>query len=237
MWYLTQLGTDRAVTRALASSEARDLQAPPGQTGSTTLADSTKVTLAAGSKLTIPQEFNTTMRAVKIAGAARFVIAPGNPQPFEIRAGDAAVIATGTTIIARSYPNDRLVTIQLREGQATVKLGKEERPLTAGQGITVEDGKTMRDATPAEIAEASNWTERRITMARQLRDVVQELNRWYNVDIKVPELKALDRPASIDAPLDSMRVAVAQVEKSANVKFGYEGQVMVFKLNADSTKR
>ena len=40
--------------------------------------------------------------------------------------------------------------------------------------------------------------------------------------------------------LDSMRVAIAQVEQSADVTFGYEGQSMVFKMNkaaADSTKR
>lgn len=239
MWWITQLGTDRAVTRALASSEARALQASPGQTGNLTLDDSTKVTLAAGSKLIIPKEFLVEMRAVRIEGAARFVVA-SNPQPFELRAGEAAVIATGTTIIARAYPNDRFVTVLLREGSATLKLGNEERPLTAGKGVVIEDGKTIRDATPAEIAEAANWTERRVTIARQLRDVVQELNRWYGVDIKVPELKALDRPASVDAPLDSMRVAIAQVEKSADVQFGYEGSVMVFKTKktgADSTTK
>jgi len=43
------------------------------------------------------------------------------------------------------------------------------------------------------------------------------------------ELKALDRPASVDAPLDSLRVAIAQVENSADVTFGYEGQTMVFR--------
>ena len=239
MWWLTQLGTDRAVTRALASSEARALQASPGQTGNLTLDDSTKVTLAAGSKLIIPKEFLVQMRAVRIEGAARFVVA-SNPQPFELRAGEAAVIATGTTIIARAYPNDRLVTVLLREGSATLKLGKEQRPLTVGKGFVIEDGNTIRDATPAEIAEAANWTNRRVTIARQLRDVVQELNRWYGVDIKVPELKALDRPASVDAPLDSMRVAIAQVEKSADVQFGYEGSVMVFKTKktgADSTTK
>ena len=50
MWWLTRLGTDRAVTRALSSSEARTLQAANGQTGNLTLDDSTKVTLAPGSK-------------------------------------------------------------------------------------------------------------------------------------------------------------------------------------------
>jgi ferric-dicitrate binding protein FerR (iron transport regulator) len=229
MWYATQLGADRAVTRALASSEARTLSAANGQTGTLTLDDSTKVMLGAGSKLTLPKQFNEQMRAVKVDGAGRFTVAPGNPLPFEIRAGNAAVIATGTTIIVRAYPNDPVVTVRVPDGQATVKVDKQERALSNGQALVIESNGTMREPTPAELGVATNWTTRRVTIARQLRDVVTELNRWYGVDIKVPELKALDRPASVDAPLDSLRVAIAQVENSADVTFGYEGQTMVFR--------
>jgi ferric-dicitrate binding protein FerR (iron transport regulator) len=239
MWWATRLGTDRAVTRALASSEARSLQASPGQTGNVTLDDSTKVTLAPGSKLTIPKLFPDQMRAVKIEGMARFSVAPGQAQPFEIRAGDAAIVATGTTIVVRAYPNDKIVTIHLRDGGANLRLGKTEQAMTAGQTSVVDDGK-VRQASAAEVAEATNWTDRRVTITRQLRDVVQEINRWYGVEIKVPELKALDRPASVDAPLDSLRVAIAQVERTADVQFGYEGQTMVFRMKkagADSTKK
>ena len=239
MWWITRLGTDRAVTRALSSSEARSLAAAPGQTGMLTLDDSTKVMLAAGSKLIIPKQFPTEMRAVKVEGAARFTVAPGNAQPFQIRAGDAAVSATGTTIMVRAYPNDPAAIVHLREGTATFRLGKEERPMTAGQTLAVADHK-VRDATPVEVAEATNWTDRRITISRKLGDVVQEINRWYGVEIKVPEVKALERPASVDAPLDSLRSAIAQVESSADVTFGYEGQTMVFrtkKAGADSAKK
>ena len=239
IWWVTRLGVDRAVTRALSSSEARTLQAASGQTGNLTLDDSTKVTLAPGSKLIIPKLFGDQMRAVKIDGAARFVVAPGNPQAFQIHAGDAAIIATGTTIVVRAYPNDTTVTVHLREGQATLRVGKTEQAITAGQTLVVGHGK-IRQASAVEVAEGTNWTDRRVTIARQLRDVVQEVNRWYGVDIKVPELKALDRPASVDAPLDSLRVAIAQVERSADVQFGYEGQTMVFrtkKAGADTTKK
>ena len=234
MWYATRLGVDRAVTRALASSEARPLVAPNGQTGTLTLDDSTRVMLGAGSKLIIPEMFNEQYRAVKIDGAARFIVAPSNPLPFEIRAGNAAVVATGTTITVRAYPNDPFVTVLVPEGTATVKVDEQERPLSAGKALVIESNGTMREPTPAELAVATNWTNRRVTVARQLKDVVQEINRWYGVDIKVPELKAHDRPASVDAPLDSLRVAIAQVENSAGVTFGYEGQTMVFRMKKDS---
>jgi ferric-dicitrate binding protein FerR (iron transport regulator) len=229
MWYLTHLGADRVVTRALSSSEARTLASANGQTGRLTLADSTKVLLAPGSKLIIPELFNQQFRAVKVEGAAQFNVASGNPLPFEIRVGKAAVIATGTTIAVRDYSNDPVAMVRVTEGQATVKVDKLLQPLTAGQTLVIEPSGKTRPPTPAELALASNWTDRRVTMSRQLRDVVQELNRWYGVEIKVPELKVLDKPASVDASLDSLRVAIAQVEKSADVEFAYVGQTMVFR--------
>ena len=231
MWYLTQLGADRAVTRALDSSEARTLSAQPGQTARLTLDDSTRVTFGAGSKLTIPKEFNTRIRAVRIEGAGRFSIAPGNPLPFEIRAGRAAVIATGTTITARAYPNDPFAIVSVDSGSATVRVEKQEQQLSAGQALLIEpDGKT-RTPNADELALGTAWTNRRIVISRQLRDVVAEMNRWLGTEIRVPELKALDTPAKVDAPMDSMRVAIGQVEQSTGLEFAYEGpqNVMVFR--------
>ena len=63
----------------------------------------------------------------------------------------------------------------------------------------------------------------------QLRHVVEALTRWFNYDVKVIDLPLLERPAGFEVPLDSSRLAIAQVEKSANVKFAYEGETKVFR--------
>jgi len=47
--------------------------------------------------------------------------------------------------------------------------------------------------------------------------------------VKVPDLPLLDRDASFSVPLDSSRLAISQVEQSANVKFAYEGETKVFR--------
>ena len=241
MWYVTSLGEEGAVTRALASTEARSLSADNGRTGSLTLDDQTQVTLAPGSKLTIPQRFPSELRAVKVDGAARFVVGQNQENPFEVRAGNASIVATGTTLIIRSYPNDYAVIATVRDGSATVKAlngEAEPRSVASGSTVVVDTSGTIREATPAELALGVNWTERRVTITnKQLRDVVQEMNRFYGLDIKVPEMKALDKMASVDAPLDSMRVAIAQVEQSAGVTFGYEGSTMVFRTKADSAAK
>jgi len=52
----------------------------------------------------------------------------------------------------------------------------------------------------------------------------------------VVDLPLLDRPVSIQASLDSPKEAITAVEKSANVKFGYEGKTMVFRDAAAAKK-
>lgn len=237
MWWLTRLGQDRAITRALNSAEARNLAAANGQTGTLTLDDATQVTLAPGSKLTIPERFGDEMRAVKIDGAARFVVSPGHPRPFEVRAGNAAVVVTGTTITVRAYQNDPAVIVRVTDGDAVVKVGKDQHPVAAGRAALIESNGRVREPSPDELALATNWVDRRVTIKnRELRDVVREMNRLYGLDIKVPEVKLLGQMASVDAPLDSMRLAISQVEQSAGVVFGYEGQTMVFRAKQEPAR-
>jgi len=58
---------------------------------------------------------------------------------------------------------------------------------------------------------------------------MEALTRWFNYDVKVIDPPLFEREASFDVPLDSSRLAISQVEKSANVKFAYEGETKVFR--------
>ena len=58
---------------------------------------------------------------------------------------------------------------------------------------------------------------------------MEGLTRWFNLDIKIPDSKILDRKTTVTVALDSSRAAIAQVEKTANVKFAYEGDSKVFR--------
>ena len=60
-------------------------------------------------------------------------------------------------------------------------------------------------------------------MGRQARD------RQKQAAARCADIPLLDRPASIDVPLDSSKLAITQVEESAKVKFMYEGETKVFR--------
>jgi ferric-dicitrate binding protein FerR (iron transport regulator) len=229
-FYMNRLGEDDAVLSAVNAQGIQPIASSPGQIGSVVLGDGTKMRIGPETKVMIPDKgFPTTIRAVRVDGTASFEVAAGQQLPFRVVAKRMHFIATGTKFIISSYPSDSGVSIQVREGSVLVKTGKKTATVSANQALVVEKD-SMRPPTDAERAEAFGWVDGQISVQhKQLRTVVEALTRWFNYDVKVPDLPLLDRDASFDVPLDSSRLAISQVEKSANVKFAYEGEAKVFR--------
>jgi len=238
IYYVDRLGDEGAITGALAAPDARAYTAATAQLAIINLDDGTRVMLTPGSKFIVPKRFSAEqLRAVKLDGAATFTVAPGHKTPFEVRAGNTKVTVTGTILTIRTYPSDSSVVVALKEGSASVMVGDTSHAVAAGHGLYVK-GKTTRDATPAELDEATSWNDHVLTISnRQLRDVLPQLKDWYGSDIKVTDLPLLNRPVSIKASLDSPLEAINAVERSANLKFGYEGKTMVFHDGAPAPKK
>ena len=237
IYYVDRLGDEGAVSGALNSPDARTHVAATAQLAIVTLDDGTRVMLTPESKLIVPKQFGELMRAVKLEGEATFTVAPGRSKPFEVRAANTKTVVTGTVLTVRSFTAEGSVVVALKEGTATVKVGDSTRTVGAGQAVFVKESK-MREPTAPELQEATSWNDKTLTISnRTLRDVLPQLRRWYGIDIKVVDLPLLDRPVSIQASLDSPKEAITAVEKSANVKFGYEGKTMVFRDAAAPAKK
>ncbi|MDE3151721.1 MAG: hypothetical protein KGL93_05690, partial [Gemmatimonadota bacterium] len=85
-------------------------------------------------------------------------------------------------------------------------------------------------ATPAQFMEASTWVNDTLSLAnRTLKEAVAAIKEWYGTNIVVLDSSLLTRPVTMQATLTAATAAISAVEKSANVKFGYEGQGMVFR--------
>ncbi|MDB4874894.1 MAG: FecR protein [Gemmatimonadetes bacterium] len=227
--YTSRLGEDDAMVSATSNASIQPIASSPGQIGTLTLRDGTKMRIGPDTKVFIPDEFPTKIRAIKVDGTAEFDVAKGQPIPFRVVANRTHLIATGTNFVVYAYSGDSSVLVQVRDGSVTVKSGKQSSTVTANQMLFI-DRTTMRAPTDDERAQAFGWPEGRIAVEhKQLRAVVAQLARWFNLDIKVPDLKLLDREAGFNVSLDSSRAAIAQVEKSGNVKFTYEGDSKVFR--------
>ena len=231
LWWVKQAGADRSVLRALASPDARTSVAPGGQMALVNLDEAIKATISPESKLTVPKQYGPTLRAVRVDGQARFEVQPAQKIPFQVRAFGTAITVTGTDFTVRTIAADSSVLVYVRDGTVSIRAKNDStRAVSKGSGIVVTSASTFREATPGEVEELTTWSDGSLTISgRQLRAVLPELKRWYGVDIKVPDLPLLDRSVTLHAPLDSPQAAITEVEKSAGLKFGYEGKTMVFR--------
>lgn len=227
--YASRLGEDAAVQSAVNNAGIQPIASSAGQIGTVTLGDGTKAKIGPETKIFIPDGFPTKVRAIRVDGTAQFDVAPNQKLPFRVVAKRTQIIATGTSFVVSAYPGDSAVAVLVREGSVTVKSGKQSSIVQANQTLFV-DRSTVRAATADERADAFGWTDGHVAVShKQLRDVVAQLTRWFNLDIKVPDLKLLDRDAGFSVSLDSSRAAIGQVEQSAHVKFAYEGESKVFR--------
>jgi len=233
LYLVKQAGVDRSIMRALNDPGARTSIAPGGQMAIVNLDDAIKATSSPETRLTVPKNYGPNLRAVKLEGGpARFEVQPDQKQPFQVRAFSTAILVTGTDFTVRAVAADSSALVYVREGTVSVRTGDSVRTVAKGGGIAVTAGK-FRDVTPGEKEELTTWSDGNLTISgRQLRVVLPELKRWYGLDIKVPDLPLLDRSVTIHAPLDSPQAAITEVEKSAGLKFGYEGKTMVFRDGA-----
>jgi ferric-dicitrate binding protein FerR (iron transport regulator) len=88
----------------------------------------------------------------------------------------------------------------------------------------------MRDPTPQELDEALAWADGRLVMTQKpMPEALNHLQRWYALGLVVRDSSIMDRSVTMNVSLDSSRNAIAALEQSANVKFGYEGRVRVLR--------
>ncbi|HEY2164038.1 MAG TPA: FecR domain-containing protein [Gemmatimonadaceae bacterium] len=226
---LSNLGEDDAVLASVASPNLQPIASGAGQTGNVKLGDGSPVRIGPDTKVFIPDGFPTKIRAIRVEGSAAFEVAPNQVLPFRVVANHTQFIATGTKFAISSYPEDSSAAVFVQGGSVTIKLAKQTSVVAAGQAM-VADKSGIHALSDDAKAESFSWLDNKMIIHQKpLRHVVAVLGRFFNSDVKVPDAPLLDRPTSIDSPLDSAMLAIKQIEQSANVKFGYEGQNKVLR--------
>lgn len=229
IWVLDYASRGAKLDAAVMSTSARMVEARPGQIGAMTLDEGSRVRFAPESQVYIPQEFGPELRGIRVVGAASVEVAPGLEASMVVKVKEAFVTAEGTAFTVRAFPGDSLAVVAVSEGKVTVRRGDEERALAAGEAISIPDSSAMRTPTRGELEEATAWTRNRLEVHdRRLADALPEFLRWYNMRVFVADTRIHDRRVTISASLDSVRQAIADVEESGSVKFGYIEDKMVF---------
>ncbi len=189
-------------------------EAQRGRLSIVRLADGTRVTLAAGSTLDVPEMFDEGRRDVFLDGQAYFEIATDSTRPFRVHARNAVTEVLGTKFGVRAYAEDPAVTVVVAEGRVAVgasesaagaergRLAPDGGPaagapihLTAGDRATLSRSGRVEVEHDVAVGRELAWMQGTLSFAgAPLGAVTREIERWYDVEIVVADSSLLAAP-------------------------------------------
>lgn len=199
-----------------------------------TLPDSSKIWLNENTRLSFDKNFE--QRVVQLEGEAFFDVKHlENGTKFTIHSGDASTTVWGTTFNVRAYPAENQVEVTVKTGKVAlsdVKDVKKTRFLVAGKA-GVFDKKTAEVklvANPLENVDA--WKMQQLEFDdTPMSEVVQTLERYYNVTIKVENPTILSCPINIDKDSPNWQQMMRTIEFLLPVKIEKQDTVYIIRGN------
>jgi transmembrane sensor len=163
------------------------------------LPDGTQVSLNTDTKIKFPQTFTGNTREITIEGEAFFEVVPNKDKPFIIQAGNAQIKVLGTSFNVNAYPSAKSVEVVVETGKVQV-LNKtsvanetDELILTPGEtGTLVYSSNSLLKSTNLNPNFLAWKTRNLIFKATSLAEVIENLEKVYNVNIQLADPKLND---------------------------------------------
>lgn len=186
--------------------------------------DGTKVYINSDSKLRYPKKFALNSREVYLEGEAYFEVAKNKKRPFTVNLNGPAIHVLGTSFNVQDYPENKDITVCLDEGHINLTLPSEKKyPVQPGEKLVYnKENKLCTISRIEDMQRMSIWKQNVIVFKdTPLPEVLKVLNRWYNVDFKVEDNRALTYVYTLTSENTLLEKVLMDLEKIAPVKFDY----------------
>lgn len=157
-----------------------------GETQKIVLADGSKVTLNASSRLVLSQGFDINNRIVNLEGEAWFEVTKQNTgQPFTINTKETSIKVLGTQFNVQAYPHFQKSTVDVSEGKVMYSsIHKENAVLKAGQSATYDKTEQKIITKSIENTTIGAWQKGILVFDDQtLEEVLIYLEQKFAVQI------------------------------------------------------
>ena len=165
------------------------LEVPAGQYLSMELQDGTKVWLNSASSVEYVAPFFSRERRVKMDGEAYFEVQHDAQAPFVVSTNGLDIKVLGTRFNIRNDDSDHRITTVLLEGAVKAYASGDEKAavrLRSSQQLVFDTRTGAMRLTDEPSADWSiNWIDGRFCFEHDtFAEIVAELKRYYNVDIR-----------------------------------------------------
>jgi len=178
-----QIAYDQNIA-SFAPVQINSISTPRGGQYEIVLPDGTKAWLNAASSLRFPTAFKGAERVVDMTGEVYFEVAKNKHMPFKVNVKGSVVEVLGTHFDIKAYDDEQEVKTTLLEG--SVKVNKNSAPVTLvpGQQALLNNVSGAIYVQQANIDAVMGWQKGIfIFKGENIKSIMRELSRWYNVDI------------------------------------------------------
>lgn len=203
---------------------------PRGGEYSLELADGTKVWLNAATELSYPVKFKQDIREVELIGEAYFEVAKNADKPFIVYSGGMKIKVLGTSFNVKAYVDEERQTT-LVEGCVEVAYANQQVKINPGEQVVLKEELLVVREVDTRIS--TGWKDGLFVFDdQQLVHVLQELGRWYNVDISIAdeEIKQLKFTSNFPRYENINRV-LNIIEIAACVKCELKGRLIIVRTD------
>lgn len=167
------------------------LQTPRGKDFKIVLSDGTEVWLNAESTLIYPSRFTGDTRVVELDGEAYFKVAKDAEHPFVVKTQKLETQVLGTGFNVHAYQSGS-PHVTLVEGKVSIKSRYYHIMLKPGENALLEEDGSIR-VQEVDTRCHTAWTEGYFYFDNApLKDIMQELGRWYNLTIEINNPEAVN---------------------------------------------
>ncbi len=192
-----------------------------GQRANITLPDGSTVALNVASRLDVPADYVSGNRTLHLTGEALFTVRHHDGAPFTVVTGSATARVLGTRFAVRHYATDSTATVAVRDGKVMVR----SVVLTALRQAEVSETGALRveRADPARFGfSTGTLTLNGVPLAQAVAD----LNRWYNVDLRLADPSLATRRITLECGTGSLADLAVILEMTLNVRVTRAGRVL-----------
>ena len=211
---VTSLSVYLIERNGLLSSQQEFIQtvvADKGQISKVILPDSSVVWINSGSKITYNSKFARNNRKIELVGQAFFHAAHNEKIPFVVDVNGFFVKVLGTKFDVNAYSGEKNIKVVLESGSIELYQSSNhdfKYTLSPGEMATfnLENKKLTIDKVKPELF--SSWKEGVLIFRdKPMAEVLDELQRRYNIDIEVKDpniYKSVFTARLSDEPLDKV---------------------------------
>ena len=155
-----------------------------GERTEITLNDGSVVHLNAGSTLTVPAEFSSSNRSVKLLGEAFFEVEKDKSRPFIIESEKLLTTVVGTSFNVKSFPGERS-EVSVISGKVRVALKeKSDASFLLNPGEQVVQWNDRFEKSAVDTTGLMSWTRGELFFNDvSMEEAAGMLERWYGVKV------------------------------------------------------